>query len=193
MTAILAATTQRHASKSRASDDDLVDAELRGTSMCGITRQTYIVTPLSGFFRADVLAHLLALDASERTLRFGHAVRDHAIEAYVASMCFGRGEVFGAHDARLNLVGVGHLVVRGEPDQARHGELGLSVQREARGRGIGSALFQYALHAARAVTARTFSMQYAAENHAMHRIAHRAGMRRHCTYGEVHATLDLAT
>ncbi|WP_321916109.1 MULTISPECIES: GNAT family N-acetyltransferase [unclassified Paraburkholderia] len=166
--------------------------ELQRSSVRGVARQSYIVTPLGEWFREDVLAHLLSLDASSRTLRFGDAVRDYTIKAYVDAMDFARDIVLGAHNTHLNLLAVGHLVFSGEAGQPPPvAELGLSVRCESRGRGIGTAIFRSALEIARARGARTFSMHFSVENAAMLHIAHRAGMTPSYQYGEFHGELDL--
>ena len=45
--------------------------------------------------RQRILSHLLALEPSDRYLRFGHHATDVQIEKYVASLDFERDEVFG--------------------------------------------------------------------------------------------------
>jgi RimJ/RimL family protein N-acetyltransferase len=156
----------------------------------GIAHRTYVVTPLAAPFRADVAAHLLELDTEDRAMRFGHAVRDRTIETYVAGMHFARDVVLGAHDTRLRLIGVAHLVFTGEAGQAREAEFGVSVRHDARGRGVGCSLFQAALGNARRQAVHAFSMHIVADNTAMLRIARRAGMTLHREYGEVRAVLD---
>ncbi len=47
--------------------------------------------------REDIARHLLQLPENDRRLRFGHAIRDSAIRAYVDSIDFDRDRVFGVH------------------------------------------------------------------------------------------------
>lgn len=157
----------------------------------GIAQRDYVVTTLDESFRDEVLAHFLALDAEERALRFGHAVRNHTIEAYVAGIPFERHVMFGAYDTRLRLVGVGHLALAGQDEVRDETEFGVSVERAARRRGIAMTLMQCALAAARERDVRTFSLHFSSGNTAMHRIACAAGMTLQHAYGEVHGVLDL--
>ena len=61
--------------------------------------------------RQRILTHLLALDRSDRYLRFGHPATDVQIEKYVASLDFERDEVFGIFNRRLQLIAVAHARV----------------------------------------------------------------------------------
>lgn len=157
----------------------------------GIAQRDYVVTTLDESFRGEVLAHFLALDADERALRFGHAVRDRTIAAYVAGIPFERDVTFGAYDMRLRLVGVGHLALASQDTVQDEAEFGVSVERAARRRGIAMTLMQCALAAARERAVRTFSLHFSSGNTAMHRIACAAGMTLEHAYGEVHGVCDL--
>ena len=157
----------------------------------GVAQRNFVVITLGVSLREDVLAHFLALDADERTLRFGHAVRDPTIKAYVSGIRFERDVIFGAYDTRLRLVGVGHLALTGSDDAQREAEFGVSVAREARRRGIGATLMRCALAAARERSVGTFSLHFNAGNTAMYRIARATGMTLQCAYGEMHGVVDL--
>ena len=105
---------------------------------------TFAVQRLDKDVRATVLAHFLALPLRDRCLRFGASLAPGVIAAYVAGIDFDHDAVFGVHDDRLALVGVGHVAF--EDDVA---ELALSVVPRYRCRGVGSALFKRALAHAR--------------------------------------------
>ena len=51
--------------------------------------------------RAKFASHLRALGTEDRRLRFGLALPDAAIDAYVARIDFGRDAVFGVFDDAL--------------------------------------------------------------------------------------------
>ncbi len=99
--------------------------------------------------RGRVLDHLLALNESDRHLRFGYVAGDGHIGRYVDQLDFDRDEVFGVFNRRLKLVAMAHLAYLGQ--DMRHptsAEFGVSVNQKSRGRGIGARLFdRAALHA----------------------------------------------
>lgn len=70
--------------------------------------------------RASLLAHLLAMPAEDRRLRFAHAIADEGLERYVEGIDFTRDTVFVATDAELSVIGAAHPARVGE-----HAELGL--------------------------------------------------------------------
>ncbi len=94
------------------------------------------VRQLDRSHRAAISAHLLCLPREDRRLRFGATLDDAAVTAYAEGIDFERDAVFGAFADDLALAGVAH-VASGGPAV----EFGVSVVPEARGRGIGSALF----------------------------------------------------
>lgn len=136
------------------------------------------VRALAARHRPRILAHLLALDASDRYLRFGHPATDLQIEKYVASLDFERDEVFGIFNRRLQLIAVAHLAygapqqIVGEPAMV---EFGVSVSRTARGRGYGARLFDRAVMHARNRHIDTLYVHALSENTAMLKIARKAG------------------
>ena len=136
----------------------------------------------------EILRHLLRLPAEDRRLRFGRAIQDAAIAAYVASLDFDRDRVFGILDADLELTGVAHLALDTPADLA---ELGLSVDPACRGCGYGFALLQRGvLHAANLGFHRLF-MVCLAENGIMMHLARKAGLRVVVSSGEADARLQL--
>ncbi len=143
------------------------------------------------------LSHLLALGQEDRYLRFGSPFSDVAIERYVAGIHFKTDTVFGVFDEDLRLVAAGHfapLPVAARPDHqalGRTAEFGLSVGDDARGRGLGTALFLRAASHARNLHISSLFMHCLSENRAMMRIARKAGMEIRQTHGEADAYLTL--
>ena len=131
-----------------------------------------IVHPLSASRRPEILEHLLRLAPEDRRLRFGVAVPDATIAAYVDRIDFERDAVFGVHDDAGALVGVTHVA---RCDEAV--ELGLSVHAEQRGRGLAQAMFRRAILHARNRGVGELFMHCLSENAVMMHIARKAGMR----------------
>lgn len=136
------------------------------------------VRSLTSRHRNRIAAHLLALEDSDRYLRFGFAASDAQIGHYADSIDFERDEVFGIFDRRLELVAMAHLAyaptpqINGKPPMA---EFGVSVLRRSRGRGFGARLFDHAVLHARNRRIETLFIQALSENTAMLRIARNAG------------------
>lgn len=128
--------------------------------------------------RERIGAHLQALSTADRYLRFGHAASDAQIAKYVDSIDFGRDEVFGIFNRRLQLIAMAHLAY--EPRQqlstrSAMVEFGVSVLEAARGRGYGARLFEHAVMHARNRGTDTLFIHALSENTAMLKIARRAG------------------
>ena len=134
------------------------------------------VRSLAPRHRPKILAHLIALEAADRYLRFGYAAADQQLAAYVDSLDFERDEVFGVFNRRLQLVAMAHLaymsVVMG---QTRQAEFGVSVLPAARGRGHGSRLFDHATLHARNRGVSSLVIHALSENTAMLKIISKAG------------------
>lgn len=164
------------------------------------SRPTVRVKSLSERDRRRLLMHFLALDDSDRLLRFGTTLPDELVTRYVQKLDFGRGTVFGVYNDRLRLIGVGHLAFA--PREAsplltnatlkeRIAEFGVSVLPEARGLGVGSRLFERAAIHCRNEDVDTLYMHCLATNQTMIHIAAKAGMKIHRDYGEADAYLRL--
>ena len=130
------------------------------------------VRTLSEQHRAQVAEHLLALDDADRILRFGHLASDDRIRHYAEQLDFERDEVFGIFNRRLKLAAMAHLAFGPAGDSA---EFGVSVNARARGRGLGSQLFDHAVVHARNRGAHTMLIHLARDNAAMLGIVRRAG------------------
>lgn len=133
------------------------------------------VRELHGQDRQDVLAHLRALDAADRYLRFGYAAQDAQIEHYVANLDFGCDRVFGIYNRKLCLIAMAHLAYIQEPEAASCVEFGVSVLPAWRGRGFGTELFARAVLHARNERIPLMFIHALSENTAMLHIAQRAG------------------
>ncbi|MET0383448.1 MAG: GNAT family N-acetyltransferase [Burkholderiaceae bacterium] len=134
---------------------------------------------LSERHRPRILAHLLALDAGDRYLRFGYAAADDQIRRYVERIAFERDEIFGISNRRLELVALAHLAyepaVGSQPERPSAAEFGVSVAVRDRARGYGARLFDHAVLRARSRRVDTIVIHALSENAAMLRIVRNAG------------------
>ncbi len=134
------------------------------------------VRSLAPRHRPRIAAHLLALPAHDRYLRFGHATLDTQIGRYVDLIEFERDEVFGIFNRRLELVAMAHLAYL--PHSAAlpaAAEFGVSVAPAMRRRGFGARLFEHALLHARNRHIDTVVIHALSENTAMLHIVRAAG------------------
>jgi len=145
------------------------------------------VTELSLIHRAALLRHFLKLDAHDRRLRFGAAFSDTAVANYAARIDFERDTAFGVFDDDLALIGAAHVA-----RASGHAELGVSVLRGYRNRGVGGALLMRAVLRARNWGVRTLLMHCLRENETMLHLARKQGVRIVTEQGEADAWLGLA-
>lgn len=150
--------------------------------------------------RRRMLMHFLALSAADRLLRFGSTLPDELVTRYVQMLDFSRDAVFGVYDDNLELLGVGHLgfapreampALSGATLKAHIAEFGVSVAPSARGRGIGSKLFERAAIHCRNEDVDTLYMHCLSSNQTIIHIAKKAGMEIQRDYGEADAYLKL--
>ena len=151
-----------------------------------IANESILVRQLSSLERPALERHILALGEEDRRLRFGVALGDAALRAYVGRIDFGRDAVFGVLDDELALVGAAHLA-----RDSASAELGVSVLAGQRGRGIGGALLARAHLHARNWGVRTLFMHCLRENGAMMHLARKQGMDIASEAGEADARLTL--
>ena len=168
-------------------------------SGAGVRLSWVPIRSLAERHRSRICNHLIALDESDRYLRFGFPATDEQIQRYVSSLNFERDEVFGIFNRRLELITVAHLAylpVSGEGLQAgAAAEFGVSVLKRARGRGYGGRLFEHAvLHARNRGCDRLF-IHALSENTAMLKIArsHGAVLERAGSETDAHLRLPPAT
>jgi len=166
----------------------------------GVDRPTVRVKEVSERDRRRMLMHFLALDDSDRLLRFGIVLPDELVTRYVQMLDFSRDTVFGVYDDNLALLGVGHLAfapreaiptLSDATVKARIAEFGVSVSSSARGMGIGSKMFERAAIHCRNEDVDTLYMHCLSSNQTMIHIAKKAGMEIHRDYGEADAYLKL--
>ena len=122
-----------------------------------------------------ISAHLLALDAQDRYLRFGYAASDEQIQRYVNGLNYERDDIFGVYNRKLELIAMAHLAFSTNPELKSCAEFGVSVLKHARGRGYGSRLFDRAVIHARNEGVDMMFIHALSENTAMLNIARKAG------------------
>lgn len=146
-------------------------------------------------YRERIAQHMLSLDERDRYLRFGYAANDAQIRRYVDGIDFGRDDVFGIFNRKLELIAVAHLAY--PPDMVRGGfaEFGVSVAKHTRGRGYGARLFERAAIHAVNCGVKTLYIHALTENTAMLRIARKAGahVEREGSESEAHLALPVAS
>ena len=125
--------------------------------------------------RDRIATHLLALDESDRYLRFGYAASDEQILRYAEGLNFERDDIYGIFNRKLQLIAMAHLAVAAEPELAQSAEFGVSVLKAARGRGFGARMFDRAVMHARNEGRNTLYIHALSENTAMLKIARKAG------------------
>jgi len=141
--------------------------------------------------RERIAAHLLALDANDRYLRFGYTATDDQVRRYAESLDFDRDDVFGIYNRKLELIAVAHLAYSPDPRANRIAEFGVSVLAKARGRGFGNRLFERAVIHARNEGVDLLYIHALSENTAMLRIARNAGAELERLGSETEAYLRL--
>lgn len=163
-------------------------------------RPSVLVKQLLERDRMRVLKHFLRLESADRLLRFGSILSDERIADYVAKIDFARDMVYGVYNRVFRLVGVGHLafapkdsapVKQTATTKDRVAELGISVSKTVRGRGVGSKLFERAAIHCRNNDIDTLYMHCLSSNKTMMHIARKAGMEIQRDYGEADAYLRL--
>jgi GNAT superfamily N-acetyltransferase len=141
--------------------------------------------------RDRINAHLLALDAHDRYLRFGYAAGDEQVGRYVAELDFERDEIFGVFNRRLELIAMAHVAFIHATGAATGAEFGVSVLGRARGRGFGARLFDRAVMHARNEGVELMFIHALSENKAMLKIARNAGATLERAGSETEAYLRL--
>lgn len=144
--------------------------------------------------REQVRQHLLGLEPHDRYLRFGYAANDEQIGRYVDGLRFDRDELFGIFNRKLDLIAMAHLAYSVDPACHSCAEFGVSVSRQARGRGYGSRLFERAVMHARNEGVSQLFIHALTENTAMLKIARKAGasIEREGSEAEAHLRLPPA-
>lgn len=160
----------------------------RGAAMAS---RMVAMRPLGPRHRERIARHLLSLNERDRYLRFGYPARDEQVRRYAETLDFGRDEVLGIFNRRLELVAVAHVAFAPAGEYARSAEFGVSVAASARGRGYGARLFGRAVTLARNRGVGTMFIHALTENTAMLKIARNAGASVHRDGTESDAYLQL--
>jgi RimJ/RimL family protein N-acetyltransferase len=173
---------------------------LKGPPVSARNRPGVLVKELSERDRNRMMRHFLALENSDRLLRFGTFLPDEQVAAYVNLIDFKRDVVFGVYSRLFRLEAVGHLAFAPRETAAdkhaatgkdRVAEFGVSVARPMRGMGVGSKLFERAAIHCRNNDVDTLYMHCLSSNQTMMHIAKKAGMKIQRDYGEADAYLTL--
>lgn len=162
----------------------------RAAAILGLSKVP--IVELDESHRPLILAHLLALDETDRRLRFSYALGDAAIAKYTASIDFDRDSlfgIFGRDDVLLGVVHLATLQVGPESKAPKGAELGLSLNADMRGHGLGTLLFQRALRRARNEGVEMLFIYTLMDNEAMLKIAHKLNMEVHNAEGQCEAHL----
>jgi RimJ/RimL family protein N-acetyltransferase len=163
-------------------------------------RRAVLVKQLAERDRRRMLKHFLALDNSDRLLRFGTVLPDEQVQKYVERIDFTRDSVYGVYNRVFKLVAVGHLAFAPKEKipagaagttKDRVAEFGVSVSDSARGLGIGSKMFERAAIHCRNSDVDTLYMHCLSSNQTMLHIAKKAGMEIQRERGEADAYLRL--
>ncbi len=185
-------------------------------AICSPAKPIVPIRSLGPAHRERVAQHLLALSPEDRYLRFGYGAGDAQIRRYVDGLAFGRDEVFGIVNRRLELLAMAHLAYLDDapravpasaaplvaapgplaalpatPARAPRAEFGVSVLPHARGRGYGKRLFERAVVHARNQGVGQLVIHALTENKAMLAIATQAGARLVRDGAETEALLQL--
>ena len=107
------------------------------------------IRALGPSYRERIAQHLLRLEPADRYLRFGYAANDEQVRRYAEQLDFDRDEIFGIYNRRLELIAMAHLAFSEDPAHKQCAEFGVSVLKQARGRGFGARLFERAVMHAR--------------------------------------------
>lgn len=134
------------------------------------------VETLSPRHASAIAKHLTRLSPEDRHKRFGHGAGDESILRYVAGIPFGRDCLLGVFDGGLRLVALAHIAL---DDGGASAEIGLSVDSDARGRGLGARLLRHSLRQARFQGARSAILHFVPGNAPLVALARRAGMTIH--------------
>src|SRR5438105_3462638 len=159
-----------------------------------VAKPSTVVVPIRSLgpsHRDRIATHLKALDAEDRYLRFGYPATDEQIERYVAGLDFERDDIFGIYNRKLELIAMAHLAYSADPEMTSCAEFGVSVLAKARGRGYGQRLFERAVMHARNEGVEMLFIHALSENHAMLRIASKAGAKMERAGSETDAFLRL--
>jgi RimJ/RimL family protein N-acetyltransferase len=134
------------------------------------------------------LDHLLRLDAADRRLRFGYAISDDAIRSHVSGINGDGHRILAVSDGAGRVIGAVHIA----SVDAQAAELAFSIDKEWRGRGLGTQLFERAVLWARNRGIRRAHLYCLSDNAGIRQLARNAGMQMHSDGSESEGCLALA-
>ena len=143
-----------------------------------VPRKPDLVVPIRSLgenHRRRIGDHLKALSPDDRYLRFGFSANDEQIQRYVDGLNFELDEIFGIYNRWLELIAMAHLAYSIDKHTQSNSEFGVSVLKQARGRGYGGRLFERAVMHARNQGVKKMFVHVLSENIAMLSIARHAG------------------
>lgn len=126
-------------------------------------------------------AHLKRLSEEDRLIRFGYSATDNQIHRYIATQFRTRSSVLAVLDDNQEVVAAMEVVFSDSKyiDSNTLAEIGLTVEPQARGQGLGTELFRRALVTTRARGALKLVSHSLTRNPFMLRAAQRSGMSVH--------------
>jgi RimJ/RimL family protein N-acetyltransferase len=123
----------------------------------------------------EILEHFLRLDTHDRYMRFGFHANDEAIENYLRKGAFSNYGIdnmwFISTDENGAVIGTVHVAIDG-----KIAELGFTVSKDVRGRGLGQDLFMRGATWAMMKGVDEIYTQCLSENEVMQHIAKKNGM-----------------
>lgn len=131
-------------------------------------------------------SHLKRLSAHDRHMRFGTELSNTAIDTYVNKIDLSRDVIKVVHDDNLNVIAAVHISRLLTEDIA---EIGLSVENDHRGKGIGRALFKSAVQHMQSIGIKKAYTMCLRNNSPMMHIAAHEGMEMISHGGETEAYL----
>lgn len=154
----------------------------------------FFVSTLDDEDKPKILNHLLRLDLDDRYLRFFASLNDHSLRKYVNEILDldgGRGfGIFTLPDRKL--IAFAHVSSSEQKDHLVKAEIGISVDKEFRGKGLAKRLMDRILVYCKANGINTLFMSCLRENKAMQHIARSAGLKLGIDAGEAFAELEFS-
>ena len=85
------------------------------------------IRSLGPAYRQRIADHLMALEPSDRYLRFGYTASDEQIQRYVDKLDFNTDEIFGIYNRHLELIAMAHVAFSQDAAHKSCAEFGVSV------------------------------------------------------------------
>ncbi len=134
-----------------------------------------MIVRVTAEYQHKLSEHLLSLNDGDRYLRFGHTIRDEAIENYVQGIDLDFDDVFAVLDSNLQVAAMAHVAYDREPAK-NVAEFGVSVDAAHRGKRYAYSLLHRSIVHARAREVSRFFIHALAQNSPMIALARKVGM-----------------